>query len=67
MSLHLEDGSAIEGEALVGADGVHSRIRQGLFGPDAPHDLPMPATPHVVWEALRHNAPSGATPTTEER
>ena len=32
-------------------------------------DLPMPATPHAVWKALRHNAPSGTTPTpiTEEK
>jgi salicylate hydroxylase len=33
--LRLE-GGASEGDALIGADGVHSRIRQGLFGPDAP-------------------------------
>jgi salicylate hydroxylase len=35
VTLHLEKGEA-QGDALVGADGVHSRIRQGLFGEDQP-------------------------------
>ena len=33
--LHFEGGEAA-GDALVGADGVHSRIRQALFGVDSP-------------------------------
>lgn len=33
--LRFEGGEAT-GDALVGADGVHSQIRQALFGPDAP-------------------------------
>jgi salicylate hydroxylase len=33
--LHFEGGEAA-GDALVGADGVHSRIRQALFGADSP-------------------------------
>jgi len=28
------DGGEARGDALIGADGVHSRIRQALFGPD---------------------------------
>src|SRR5258708_6429560 len=36
VRLHLEGGAAIAGHALVGADGVHSTIRQGLFGADRP-------------------------------
>ena len=34
-TLKFEQGEA-KGDLLVGADGVHSRIRQGLFGPDKP-------------------------------
>jgi len=35
-TVKLEDGRTFRGDLLVGADGVHSRIRQGLFGQDAP-------------------------------
>lgn len=35
VTLLLESGRA-QGAALIGADGVHSPIRQGLFGPDQP-------------------------------
>lgn len=35
VTLHLENGSA-RGDLLIGADGVHSAIRQGLFGADRP-------------------------------
>jgi salicylate hydroxylase len=34
--LQLENRNYVEGDALIGADGVHSRVRQGLFGEDAP-------------------------------
>lgn len=32
VALHLEDGTTVEGDALIGADGVHSRIRNVLHG-----------------------------------
>ena len=32
VSLLLEDGRQVTGDALVGADGVHSQIRRALFG-----------------------------------
>jgi salicylate hydroxylase len=35
VTLHFE-GGAVRGDVLIGADGVHSRIRPALFGPDAP-------------------------------
>jgi salicylate hydroxylase len=35
VTLHLESDS-VQADALIGADGVHSNIRQGLFGADQP-------------------------------
>jgi salicylate hydroxylase len=34
ITLHLADGARIEGDAIIGADGVHSRIRNILVGDD---------------------------------
>src|SRR5204862_6416481 len=31
VTLRLESGATVRGDALLGADGVHSRIRQGLL------------------------------------
>ena len=36
VRLDLEDGTTATGDALIGADGVHSSIRQTLFGADKP-------------------------------
>jgi salicylate hydroxylase len=36
VTLQLAGGATAHGDVLVGADGVHSRIRQGLFGADQP-------------------------------
>ena len=36
VRLELESGTHVEGDVLVGADGVHSRIRETLFGRDEP-------------------------------
>lgn len=36
IRLQLENGASVSGDALIGADGVHSRIRQALFGADQP-------------------------------
>ncbi len=47
VSLHLEDGKSVQGDALVGADGVHSRIRQGLFGADRPR-----FTGIIAWRGI---------------
>jgi len=46
VRLHLENGEA-GGDALVGADGVHSRIRQGLFGQDQPE-----FTGIIAWRGI---------------
>jgi salicylate hydroxylase len=36
VTLRFEDGGTAQGDVLVGADGVHSKIRAGLWGADAP-------------------------------
>jgi len=37
VRLRLAGGESIAGAALIGADGVHSAIRQAMFGADKPH------------------------------
>jgi salicylate hydroxylase len=32
----FQDGSEVEADVVVGADGIHSGVRESLFGPDAP-------------------------------
>jgi salicylate hydroxylase len=46
VSVQLESGSA-RGDALVGADGVHSAVRQALFGPDRPQ-----FTGVIAWRGI---------------
>jgi salicylate hydroxylase len=48
------DGSAIEADVIVGADGIHSTVRTSLFGPDAPR-----FTGCVCWRGL---VPAAAVP-----
>jgi salicylate hydroxylase len=33
---HFTDGTEVEADVVVGADGIHSAVRGSLFGPDAP-------------------------------
>lgn len=47
VTLHLQSGRRAEGTVLVGADGIHSRVRQGLFGAD-----PAQFSGVVVWRAV---------------
>jgi salicylate hydroxylase len=48
------DGGAAHGDVLIGADGVHSRIREAIFGPDRPQ-----FTGFVAW---RGTIPIGKLP-----
>ena len=42
-----EDGTQVKGSALIGADGVHSRIRNALFG-----EMPARFTGLLAWRGL---------------
>jgi salicylate hydroxylase len=43
----LDDGSALATDIVVGADGIHSRVRETLFGPEEPT-----FSGYVCWRAL---------------
>lgn len=47
VTLHLASGDHATGDVLVGADGVHSRIRRQMFGQGAAH-----FTGIVAWRGL---------------
>ena len=47
VTLRLEGGATARGDALIGADGVHSRIRQALLGPDRPE-----FTGTIAWRGI---------------
>jgi salicylate hydroxylase len=37
VEVDFENGTHVRADALVGADGIHSKVRQVLFGPEKPH------------------------------
>ena len=47
VTLALDGGETVEGDALIGADGVHSHIRQSLFGGDSPRFFGM-----IAWRGV---------------
>ena len=52
-------GNEHSGDALIGADGIHSTVRTGLFGPEAPA-----FTGNIAWRALvpASSLPEGLIP-----
>jgi salicylate hydroxylase len=55
VSARLADGSVVEGDVLVGADGIHSLVRSQLFQADAPQSSGCIAWRGLVdAEAARH-------------
>jgi salicylate hydroxylase len=44
---HFADGGAVEADIVVGADGIHSAVRESLFGADAPR-----FTGCICWRGL---------------
>jgi salicylate hydroxylase len=47
VSLRLENGDTVRGDVLLGADGVHTKVRASLFGPDEIRFSGM-----VAWRTL---------------
>ncbi len=45
--VRFADGRSIEADVVVGADGIHSVVREALFGKDDPR-----FTDHIVWRGV---------------
>lgn len=47
VTVTLSDGAEFTGDVLIGADGIKSRVRETLFGPNAPR-----FTGNLAWRAV---------------
>ena len=47
VRVFLKDGTIEDADLAIGADGIHSTIRNQMLGPDAPH-----FTGNIAWRAL---------------
>ncbi len=60
VRIHFENSASREVDLVVGADGLHSRVRQIAFGPDCRFEYPMGC--HVAsFEAARYPHRNGNT------
>jgi 2-polyprenyl-6-methoxyphenol hydroxylase-like FAD-dependent oxidoreductase len=55
VRVHTEDGATYEGDVVVVADGMHSRLRTALLGEVAPHDTGFDAW---MWWAPADTGPA---------
>ena len=53
VRIQLAGGGVEEGEALIGADGIHSVVRAGLFG-----DSELRYSGHAAWRAVTQRLPT---------
>jgi salicylate hydroxylase len=55
VDLHFEDGSTARHAVVIGADGIHSRVRAALFGPEQPRFTGVVSYRSVIpTERVRH-------------
>lgn len=59
VTVHLNDGSTVRADLLVGADGLHSATRSATFGPERDFRLDLD---HLVGVFTLDRLPTGATP-----
>jgi salicylate hydroxylase len=52
VTLLLADGGRVAGDLLIGADGVHSRVRQQMFGSGSEQGGAVQFTGIVAWRGL---------------
>jgi salicylate hydroxylase len=52
VTLRLADGEQVAGDVLIGADGVHSRVRQQMFGAGTEHGGKAHFTGIMAWRGL---------------
>jgi len=63
VELSFADGSAVEADAVIGADGVHSLIRDHVAGPSAPRFTGRLAYRTTFPASLLHNVDIGTSRT----
>ena len=57
VMLHFEDGSSARHDIVVGADGIHSRVRSALFGEESPRFTGVVSFRSVVPTGKVKNVP----------